>query len=154
MKIVGITVGRRNEDNTLRPLDAEELAAAEERLGGKIINIPLMAGFDLDAPEGGQTPTDLLADMSLTSWEDDKLDWSYIEQCQNISAKRFTDALTQVMAELDGMIGKGQNVFLRTRWRAAYRKQRCSWFSQTVSTRAPGQGTCRLRLSSRVIWAS
>ncbi|MDS7597124.1 enoyl ACP reductase FabMG family protein [Agrobacterium tumefaciens] len=111
MKIVGITVGRRNEDNVLRPLDADELAAAEQRLGGKIINIPLMAGFDLDAPEGGKTPTDLLADMSLTSWEDDKLDWSHIEQCQHISTRRFTEALTQVMAELDGMIGKGQNVF-------------------------------------------
>jgi hypothetical protein len=52
MEIVGITVGRRDENNALRPLNAEELAAAEANLGGKIINVPLMAGFDLDAPAG------------------------------------------------------------------------------------------------------
>jgi hypothetical protein len=59
MEIVGITVGRRDENNALRPLNAEELAAAEANLGGKIINVPLMAGFDLDAPAGEPTPTDL-----------------------------------------------------------------------------------------------
>lgn len=111
MKIVGITVGRRNEDNSLRPLDAEELAAAEQRLGGKIINIPLMAGFDLDAPAGGKTPTDLLSGMTIGSWEQDKLDWDYVKQCHEVGTKRFTDALEKVMAELDGMIGQGQNVF-------------------------------------------
>lgn len=61
MEIVGITVGRRDENNALRPLDADELSSAEARLGGRIINIPLMAGFDLDAPADGPTPTDLLA---------------------------------------------------------------------------------------------
>src|SRR3990167_10269952 len=50
MRIVGITVGRRDANNALRPLNDEELAAAEQNLGGKIINIPLMAGFDLDSP--------------------------------------------------------------------------------------------------------
>ena len=44
MDIVGITVGRREKDNTLRPLTEEELATAEANLGGKIINVPLMAG--------------------------------------------------------------------------------------------------------------
>ena len=57
MDLIGITVGRRNDDGTLRPLTDEEHAAAEENLGGKIINIPMMAGFDMDAPEGGQNPT-------------------------------------------------------------------------------------------------
>ena len=52
MDIVGITVGRRDDNNALRPLNAEELAAAEANLGGRIINVPLMAGFDLDAPAG------------------------------------------------------------------------------------------------------
>jgi hypothetical protein len=59
MDIVGITVGRRDENNALRALNAEELAAAEANLGGKIINVPLMAGFDMDAPAGEPTPTDL-----------------------------------------------------------------------------------------------
>ena len=52
MTIVGITVGRRDENNALRALTDEELATAEANLGGRIINVPLMAGFDLDAPAG------------------------------------------------------------------------------------------------------
>lgn len=94
MEIVGITVGRRDEANVLRPLNAEELAAAEARLGGKIINVPIMAGFDLDAPEGEPTPTDLLAKMTLETWEDEKLDWSHIEKCRDAGVERFKNALS------------------------------------------------------------
>ena len=111
MDIVGITVGRRDENNRLRSLDPEELSAAEARLGGKIINIPLMAGFDLDAPIDGPTPTDLLGAMTLESWEGDKLDWDYVAQCRAIGRIRFTDALAKVMDVLDGMIADGRNVF-------------------------------------------
>jgi len=111
MRIVGITVGRRDENNRLRPLTDQELSEAEARLGGEIINIPLMAGFDLDAPADGPTPTDLLAGLTLDSWEREKLDWEYIEKCQARATERFTDALAQVMAVLDGMISEGRNVF-------------------------------------------
>jgi hypothetical protein len=111
MKIIGITVGRREENNALRPLNAQELADAEARLGGTIINVPLMAGFDLDAPEGGPTPTDLLADMTLQTWQSATIDWDYIDECKAVATKRFTTALSQVMATLDGMIPKGKNVY-------------------------------------------
>lgn len=111
MQIVGITVGRRDENNVLRPLTGDELAEAEARLGGTIINIPLMAGFDNDAPTGGPTPTDLLAAMTLDSWQHDKLDWDHIEKCKAVATARFTQALSKVMATLDGMIADGRNVF-------------------------------------------
>jgi hypothetical protein len=111
MEIVGITVGRRNENNALRPLTSEELAEAEARLGGRIINLPLMAGFDLDAPEGGPTPTDLLAGMTIDSWQQDKLDWDYVARCREAGTARFTETLAQVMSVLDGMITDGRNVF-------------------------------------------
>ena len=111
MQIVGITVGRRDENNALRPLTGDELAEAEARLGGTIINIPLMAGFDNDAPADGPTPTDLLAAMTLESWQHDKLDWDHIEKCKAVATARFTQALSKVMATLDGMIGDGRNVF-------------------------------------------
>ena len=111
MEIVGITVGRRDENNALRPLNAEELAAAEANLGGKIINVPLMAGFDLDAPAGEPTPTDLLGSLTLKSWETDKLDWAHIEKCRQVGIQRFKSGVAQVMAELDGLIGAGRNVF-------------------------------------------
>lgn len=111
MTIVGITVGRRDADNLLRPLNDEELAAAEQNLGGKIINIPLMAGFDQDAPAGEPTPTDLLSSLTLKTWTEDKLDWVHIEKCREVGIKRFTDALAQVMDVLSSMIADGSNVF-------------------------------------------
>ncbi|BBI99651.1 hypothetical protein FGKAn22_13440 [Ferrigenium kumadai] len=111
MTIVGITVGRRDENNALRPLTDEELAQAEANLGGRIINVPLMAGFDLDSPAGEPTPTDLLGDMTLKSWQDDKLDWAHIEKCREAGVQRFKNSVAKVMAELDGMIPDGSNVF-------------------------------------------
>jgi len=111
MTVVGITVGRRDENNALRALTAEELATAEANLGGRIINVPLMAGFDLDAPAGEPTPTDLISDMTLKSWQTDKLDWAQVEKCRAAGVKRFTDSVAKVMAELDGMIPDGANAF-------------------------------------------
>jgi len=111
MTIIGITVGRRGENNVLRPLTDEELAVAESNLGGRIINVPLMAGFDLDAPAGEPTPTDMLADMTLKSWQDDKLDWKHIEKCREVGVKRFKDSVARVMTKIDGMIPDGSNVF-------------------------------------------
>ena len=111
MTIIGITVGRRDENLALRALTDEELATAEANLGGRIINVPLMAGFDLDAPAGEPTPTDLLANMTLKSWHDDKLDWKHIEKCRDAGVKRFKDSVARVMAQLDGMIPDGSNAF-------------------------------------------
>jgi hypothetical protein len=111
MTIVGVTVGRRDDNDVLRALNADELAQAETDLGGKIVNVPLMAGFNLDAPAGQPTPTDLVNQMTLASWQTDKLDWPYVEQCRAIGTKRFTDSVTQAMAELDKLIPDGANVY-------------------------------------------
>ena len=111
MEIIGITVGRRDENNALRALTDEELATAEATLGGRIINVPLMAGFDLDAPAGEPTPTDLLGSLTLKSWPDDKLDWDHIEKCRQVGIQRFKDGVAEVMARLDGMIADGRNVY-------------------------------------------
>ena len=111
MTIIGVTVGRRDENNGLRALTAEELATAEANLGGRIINVPLMAGFDLDAPAGEPTPTDMLANMTLKSWQDDKLDWAHIDKCWAAGVKRFKDSVAHVMSQLDGMIPDGSNAF-------------------------------------------
>lgn len=111
MTILGITVGRRDENDRLRPLNAEELQEAEGRLGGRIINIPLMAGFDMDAPEGTPTPTALVADLKLTNWQESKLDWAQIERCREVGVTRFKSSMAQVMTELDQAIPDGANVF-------------------------------------------
>jgi len=110
MTIVGITVGRREKDNTLRALNEEELAAAETNLGGKIINLPLMAGFDMDAPAGEPTPTELLGGMTLSNWTESKLDWAQVERCRTVGTHRFRDTVAAVMAQLDALIPNGSNV--------------------------------------------
>lgn len=111
MTIIGITVGRRDDNGTLRALTAEEHAEAEAKLGGRIINIPLMAGFDMDAPEGEQNPTEMLSGITLKSWQEDKLDWARIERCRQAGVRRFTESARQAMAEIDKLIPQGANVF-------------------------------------------
>ncbi len=111
MEIVGITVGRRDEHNALRPLTDEELAEAEANLGGRIINVPLMAGFDLDSPPGTPTPTELVGSMTLKTWTEAPLDWAHIEACREAGVQRFKTSVAEVMARLDGLIADGRNVF-------------------------------------------
>ena len=110
MTVIGVTVGRRDENNALRALTAEELATAEANLGGKIINLPLMAGFDLDAPAGEPTPTDLLGALTVDTWQEDKLDWDHIAKCREIGQARFKSTAEAVMAEIDKLIPDGKNV--------------------------------------------
>ncbi|CUI08464.1 enoyl ACP reductase FabMG family protein [Massilia antarctica] len=111
MTIVGITVGRRDENNALRALNEEELAEAEAKLGGRIINLPLMAGFDLDAPEGERNPTEMLAGLTLKGWQEEKLDWTAVERCREVGVRRFASSTAQAMAEIDKLIPDGSNVF-------------------------------------------
>ena len=111
MTIVGITVGRRDDNGALRPLTPEEHAEAEAKLGGKIINEPLMAGFDMDAPAGAQNPTEMLSGITLKSWQEDKLDWEKIEACRLVGVQRFRNSASKVMAEIDALIPDGANVF-------------------------------------------
>ncbi|MGF6273035.1 hypothetical protein ABIB38_001393 [Massilia sp. UYP11] len=111
MTIVGITVGRRDDSGALRALNDEELAEAEEKLGGRIINVPLMAGFDMDAPEGEQNPTEMLSGITLKNWQEEKLDWERIERCRAAGVARFTSAAATVMGEIDKLVPQGANVF-------------------------------------------
>jgi len=112
MTVIGATVGRREGDGRLRPLTDEELAQAEAALGGRIINVPLMAGFDMDAPEGGQTPTDMLADLTLDNWQEFTLDWAKVDACEKAGTARFTAAVAQAMAALAPMVPPGRNVLM------------------------------------------
>jgi len=111
MTIVGITVGRRDDNGALRALDAAELAEAEEKLGGRIINVPLMAGFDMDAPEGEQNPTEMLSGITLKNWQEEKLDWERIERCREAGVRRFSESAATVMGEIDKLVPQGANVF-------------------------------------------
>lgn len=111
MTIVGVTVGRRDDDGRLRPLTEAELAEAEANLGGRIINVPLMAGFDMDAPDGEPTPTQMLSGITLKNWQQEKLDWDAIERCRSVGVTRFTTSAAEAMAQIDKLVPEGANVF-------------------------------------------
>lgn len=111
MTIVGVTVGRRDDDGRLRPLTEAELAEAEANLGGRIINVPLMAGFDMDAPDGEPTPTQMLSGITLKNWQQEKLDWDAIERCRSVGVTRFTTSAAEAMAQIDQLVPEGANVF-------------------------------------------
>lgn len=110
MAIIGTTVGRRESDGSLRPLFAEELAEAETQLGGKIINIPLEAGFDLEPDSSGVSPADRLKGVKPDDWEGVRLDWDGVEQSRQKGIKRFTTNLAAVTLELAKMVPPGVNL--------------------------------------------
>jgi len=121
MTIIGITVGRRDTDGSLRALTDAELAASEEILGGKIINIPLEAGFDMDRSVSGISPVDQLKGIKTDGWDSAEFDWEAIEQSRKAGIERFTTNLAKVMEEMDALIPDGgQRPFSPTPWQAEF----------------------------------
>lgn len=106
LTIVRATVGRREKDQTLRPLTAEESAHIPQ----PFINIPLEAGFDLEPSELGNTPVDLLKDIKLSDWENAKLDFSQFAQSQKKGEDRFKKNTQLFLNELKKIIKPGQNI--------------------------------------------
>lgn len=110
MTIVGTTVGRRDNGAGLRPLNAEELAEAEANLGGRIINIPLEAGFDLEPASDGQSYADILKSVKPDSYESFVCDKSRLEEVRAKGTARFKQNLAGVVAQLQKEIPAGVNV--------------------------------------------
>ncbi|MBI5483993.1 MAG: hypothetical protein HY888_05980 [Deltaproteobacteria bacterium] len=112
MTIIGTTVGRRDSDGSLRPLNADELAEAEALLGGTIINIPLEAGFDMEAVDGQPSVAEQLKkarpdDLDSISFADE-----FIEKARAAGTARFRAALSQLAGELESRIPAGANILL------------------------------------------
>jgi hypothetical protein len=110
MTVVGATVGRRDGDGPLRPLTAEELAQAEANLGGRIVNVPLEAGFDLEPAEGGPSPAEQLKGAKPGDWEGFRLDWEAIARSKAAGARRFEENAARFAAELAKLLPAGANV--------------------------------------------
>jgi hypothetical protein len=110
MTVVGTTVGRRDPDGTLRPLTGEELAESEALLGGKIINVPLEAGFDMEAAAGQPSVAEQLKKARPDDWNTISFADGFIEQACSAGTARFQAALSRVVTELEGMIPAGANV--------------------------------------------
>lgn len=112
MTVIGTTVGRRDSDGTLRPLNAEELAEAEALLGGPVINIPLEAGFDLETPDGAPSVAERLKKARPDEWDTIRFEPDFIEQARACGAARFKDNLAAVMAELSARVPASANLVL------------------------------------------
>ncbi len=110
MTIVGATVGRRDGEGPLRPLDGAELAAAEANLGGRIVNVPLEAGFDLEPADGGPSPVEQLKRVRPDGWETFKLDWDLVARSREAGARRFERNAALFAEALAPLIPEGANV--------------------------------------------
>ena len=112
MTIIGSTVGRRDSEGLLRPLTDEELATAQEALGGKIINIPLEAGFDMEPGRDGISPVDRFKGVKPDDWAKVTLDPAEIEYSKERGSQRFRNNLAAVVAELEPMLPAGANLLV------------------------------------------
>lgn len=112
MTVIGTTVGRRESDGSLRPLNDVELAAAEELLGGAIINIPLEAGFDMESVDG--LPS--IAEQLKKARPDDFATISFIEgsveKARAAGTARFRAHLAVLQAELVRRIPADANILI------------------------------------------
>lgn len=108
MKVIYATVGRRDENENLRPLTAEELAQKDQPL----INVPLECGFDLVKSSKGQSPADQLKGLKLSEWDKAKLDWEQVEDSRRRGREDFRRRVGQYLVELDKMIPNGSNVLV------------------------------------------
>lgn len=97
LNVIYSTVGRREKDQTLRPLNNEELAAAP---GKNLINVPLEAGFDLTADQEGLTPVERLKDIKLSEWKAAKLDFARMEESRQLARNDFRERVKAYVAEL------------------------------------------------------
>lgn len=110
MTVIGATMGRRDPDGTLRPLTADELTAVEANLGGTIINIPLEAGFDMEAAAGQPSVAEQLKKARPDDWNSIRFDDGFVSQAKAAGTARFRGALAQLVEKLDELIPAGANV--------------------------------------------
>ncbi|MGZ5279591.1 MAG: enoyl ACP reductase FabMG family protein [Pseudobdellovibrionaceae bacterium] len=106
MKIIRTTVGRREKDGQLRPLNAEEMADIPQ----PFINVPLEAGFDLELDDQGHSPVDYLKEVKLSEWEAVELNKASLEVSRKKGRERFQKNLRAYLQELETHIPNGANV--------------------------------------------
>jgi hypothetical protein len=112
MTVIGMTVGRRDPDGSLRPLTDEELAAAEANLGGTIINVPLEAGFDMESVDGQPSIVEQLKKAKPDDWNSITIDPDFIDKARAAGTARFRGALRKIAQQLDSMIPPTANVLI------------------------------------------
>lgn len=112
MTVIGTTVGRRESDGTLRSLNAEELGDAESLLGGRIINIPLEAGFDMESVDEIPSIAEQLKKVKPDDFAGVEFIEGSIEKACAAGTARFRSNLAQVEMELLRQIPADANILL------------------------------------------
>lgn len=110
LKILGVTMGRRNSNKDLVPLTEDELAECKKNLGGEIINIPLEAGFDLEKIDGVSI-AETVDSINKNKWKTAKLDFSKIADAKKLGEEKFQARTEQVMEILENKIPEDKNIF-------------------------------------------
>lgn len=113
LKIIRATVGRRDENQNLRPLNATELAEIQNNPAfpnSPVINVPLEAGFDLEPDHTGARIVDYLKGFKLSEWEKASVPADSIASAKESSRLRFRKNLTQFMNEVTPHIQPGSHV--------------------------------------------
>ncbi len=108
MKVIYSTVGRRDEGDVLRPLNADELAQKDQPL----INVPLECGFDLEKSSKGLTPCDQLKGLKLSEAAQATLDFNQVEESRRKGRDSYRGRVKQYAAELQKLIPTGANVLV------------------------------------------
>ena len=101
LKVIRATVGRRDENNQLRALNADEI----KNIPGLFINVPLEAGFDLETDSQGQTPNDHLKSVKLSDWQNVQFSEKSLVESREKGRKRLRENTLKFVNELDQMIG-------------------------------------------------
>ncbi len=110
MRIIALTMGRRDEGNILRQLNIEEEEALQTLSGGEVVNIPLWAGFDNDAYNDLPTLSQICSDINAKNWKETKLDWDAIAKLKQAGRDSFNERVKKVMAILKEKIPTDANV--------------------------------------------
>jgi len=106
MKVIFSTVGRRDENEKLRPLTEQELSEKDQPL----INLPLEAGFDMETDSTGKRPIDRVAGLKLSEWKNADLNENDLRICSEKGTTRFRKSVQEYMKKLEPMIPEGKNV--------------------------------------------
>jgi hypothetical protein len=150
MTVVGATVGRRDPGGPLRPLTDVERAQAEESLGGRIVNVPLEAGFDLEPAGDGPSPADQLKGARPDAWDTARLDWEAVLRSREAGARRFDRNAAAFAAELAALVPADANVLLVHTMAGGFPRARVYLPLMARLFR----GTGEKYLSSEAFWAS
>jgi hypothetical protein len=150
MSVVGATVGRRDANGPLRPLEAGEKAQAEASLGGPIVNVPLEAGFDLEPAGDGPSPVEQLKGVRPDAWDTVRLDWDAVGRARAAGARRFDRNAEAFARELAPLVPAGANVLFVHTMAGGFPRARVYMPLMTRLFR----GTGERYLPSEAFWAS